>query len=225
MTLVGILVLPACASVELTAEPPSSSAGIELSRAQGVFNWPTLQGRGLAFAYVAATEGGDIVDLTFSRNWTEAEKAGMKRGALHRFQICRAPEEQAEWFKAHVPQDQNALPAAVAIDWDLKTPLCHGTPSASSIVADLNLFLYELERHYGKRPIIRTSMPFRRDVLAGNFSGYDYWLSDPQPGADAGWTLRVLPDAIGLEGAQRPAPRIIASRRLIEGDFARLAGL
>ena len=225
LTLILVLTVQACTHVEFPAGQPSSSAGMSLSHAQGVFDWTSVQGRGLEFAYVAATEGGDIVDLTFSRNWRAAAKAGMKRGALHRFQLCRAPEEQAEWFKAHVPQDQSALPAAVAIDWDLKTPLCRGTPSASSIVADLNLFLYELERHYGKRPVILTSIAFRRDVLAGAFAGYNYWLGDPQQGGGTEWALRTLPDKVVLAGAHGPAPRIAASHRLIEGDFARLAGL
>jgi lysozyme len=33
-----------------------------------------------------------------------------------------------------------------------------------------------LEAHYGKRPIIYTTVDFHRDNLVGHFEGYHFWL-------------------------------------------------
>ena len=54
-------------------------------------------------------EGGDHVDPKFRENWAGARAAGIPRGAYHFVFWCRPAHEQAEWFKANVPNDPDAL--------------------------------------------------------------------------------------------------------------------
>jgi len=37
-------------------------------------------------------------------------------------------------------------------------------------------FMDRLEQHYGKRPIIYTSVDFHRDNLVGQFKDYHFWV-------------------------------------------------
>ena len=40
----------------------------------------------------------------------------------------------------------------------------------------VNHMLTEMERHFGKKPIIYTDITFHRDVLEGHFNEYKYFL-------------------------------------------------
>lgn len=37
-------------------------------------------------------------------------------------------------------------------------------------------FMRRIEAHYGKRPIIYTSVDFHRDNLVGQFKNYNFWV-------------------------------------------------
>jgi lysozyme len=59
--------------------------GVDVSRWQGDIDWPKLRRQGANFAYIKATDGGDHLDPMFKKNWREADKAGLRRGAYHFF--------------------------------------------------------------------------------------------------------------------------------------------
>ena len=71
--------------------------GIDLSRFQSSIDWPTARANGVNFAFIKATEGGDLVDPMFDQHWRSAGAAEVKRGAYHFFYHCRPAAEQARW--------------------------------------------------------------------------------------------------------------------------------
>ncbi len=57
-----------------------------------------LKEENLAFIFMKATEGGDFKDTRFAKNWIEAEKIGLRKGAYHFFTLCRSGKDQAKNF-------------------------------------------------------------------------------------------------------------------------------
>jgi lysozyme len=175
------LVLASCSSDELyrLSDPTPSSYpihGVDVSYYQGVIDWPQVRANGTTFAYIKATEGGDVADQRFGENWEGARQAGLERGAYHFYYFCRPVEEQIAWFEAHVPVDPDALPPALDMEWNPHSKTCRVHPPRDKILADMQRFLDELERHYGKRPVIYSSIDFHRDVLEGAFDDYPFWV-------------------------------------------------
>jgi lysozyme len=150
--------------------------GIDVSRWQGKIDWASVKAAGTKFAFIKATEGGDHVDPRFIENWYGAGNAGVPRGAYHFVYWCRPAHEQAEWFKRNVPNDPDALPPVLDLEWNGHSRTCPKKVSRESALATTRLLLREMEAHTGKRPIIYTDIPFHKDVLAGELDDYPYWL-------------------------------------------------
>jgi len=150
--------------------------GTDVSKYQGEVDWRTIRESGVSFAFVKATEGGDRVDDFFARNWTAARAAGIPRGAYHFFYFCRPAHEQAAWFIRNVPRDPSALPPVLDMEWNHLSPTCKLRPPAETVHAEMRTFLDILTRHYGKRPIIYTSVDFYEHNRLHEFHGYHWWL-------------------------------------------------
>lgn len=149
--------------------------GVDVSRWQGDIDWPTLRSQGANFAYIKATDGGDHLDPMFKKNWREAHKAGLKRGAYHFFYWCRVASEQADWFIRNVPKVPGALPPVIDVEWNGQSS-CKTRPSRAKVQEKMQVFMDRLEAHYGQRPIIYTSPDFYADNLRGHFKNYPFWL-------------------------------------------------
>src|SRR5690606_22763270 len=139
-------------------------------------DWHTLRRNGISFAFIKATEGGDRIDDYFHRNWKAAKEAGIARSAYHFFYFCRPAIEQARWFISHVPRDRSALPPVLDMEWNLLSPGCKLRPPAATVRAEMQVFLDALEQHYGKRPIIYTTIDFFDKNGLSHFKGYQFWL-------------------------------------------------
>ena len=91
---------------------------------------------------------------------------------LSLFYFCRPAIEQARWFIQNVPRDASALPH-VPRTWNgppLAGPAACARP-ADEVQSEMKIFLDALERHYGKRPIIYTTVDFYRDNRLQGFRG------------------------------------------------------
>jgi lysozyme len=149
--------------------------GVDVSRWQGNINWSKLQAQGANFAYIKATDGGDHVDPMFRKNWNDAGKAGLRRGAYHFFYWCRTGSEQADWFIRNVPKVANALPPVIDVEYNHGSK-CKRKPSRDTVLKKMKGFMDKLEAHYGQRPIIYTAPDFYEDNLQGEFGEYAFWL-------------------------------------------------
>jgi lysozyme len=150
--------------------------GIDVSKYQGTVDWASVRADNVSFAYVKATEGGDRIDDRFAENWAGAAAAGVPRGAYHFYYFCRTGAEQAAWFIRNVPADPNALPPVLDMEWNPDSPSCKRRPPVDEIRREMASFLRIVEKHYGKRPAIYTSVDFHRDALVGAFPSYHFWL-------------------------------------------------
>jgi lysozyme len=150
--------------------------GIDVAKYQGSVDWASVRDAGASFAYVKATEGGDRIDDRFAENWAGAKAAGLPRGAYHFYYFCRTGAEQAAWFIQNVPVDPQALPMVLDMEWNHLSPSCKRRPPRDEVLREMSTFLRMVEKHYGKRPAIYTSVDFHRDNLVGAFPTYHFWL-------------------------------------------------
>lgn len=171
---------------------PNSYAihGIDVSRYQGVIDWPQVQRAGVSFAYIKATEGGDLADPGFKNHWQGAARAGVPRGAYHYYYFCRSAAEQARWFIKHVPRDSAALPPVLDMEWNPRSKTCTKRPDGRKVRAEARKFLSLLEAHYGQRPVIYTTVDFFRETGIGKLQGVEFWLRSV-----AGHPRQVYPGA------------------------------
>lgn len=150
--------------------------GIDVSKWQGKIDWAAARQAGTRFAFIKATEGGDHVDERFLENWYGAKQAGIPRGAYHFVYWCRPAHEQADWFKRNVPNDPEALPPVLDLEWNGHSKTCPKTLPRAQALEKIRVMLREMEAHTGKRPIIYTDITFHKDVLTGELNDYAYWL-------------------------------------------------
>lgn len=150
--------------------------GTDVSKHKQTVDWPEVSRNDISFAYIKATEGSDRLDEYFNRNWEETKKAGIPRGAYHFYYFCRPATDQARWFIQNVPKDKSALPPVLDMEWNPKSPTCKLRPPARTVRKDMKTFLDMLEKHYGKRPIIYTTVDFFDDNALNHFKRYSFWL-------------------------------------------------
>ena len=172
--------LAACDSDVPTSPYPSPLAfaiqGIDVSKYQGDVDWNAVSNSGVRFAWIKATEGGDYIDEKFRQNWAMAQAAGVRRGAYHFAYWCRPAEEQAAWFLANVPNDPTALPPVLDVEWNPTSKTCPRKLPREQALSYMRTILQAMERAYGKRPVIYTSVDFHKDVLQGEFADYPMWV-------------------------------------------------
>lgn len=149
--------------------------GIDLARYQGDVDWQQIKRSGIAFAYIKATEGGDRLDEKFVRNWRLAQRVGIPRGAYHFYYFCTTPEKQARWFIRNVPRRGKALPPVLDLEWNPYSPTCTTRPPGAKVRRQVRIFMNMLERHYGQRPIIYTTVEFYRQTGVGQLNE-EFWL-------------------------------------------------
>lgn len=148
--------------------------GIDISRYQGNIDWGRVRTSGVSFAYIKATEGADHSDPAFQRYWREAGAAGIPRGAYHYYYFCRSGAEQAQWFIRNVPRQAGSLPPVLDIEWT-HSRSCPRRPGSAEILREASTFLSILERHYGQRPLVYTTVDFYRETGIGRLNA-EFWL-------------------------------------------------
>ena len=151
--------------------------GIDVSKFQGDIDWSKVADSGVKFAWIKATEGGDRADARFQANWEGAKAAGIPHGAYHFVYWCRAPLEEIAFFEQNAPVEDNALPPVLDVEATPTSPTCHRHLTQDGAISDMKVMLEEMERHYGKRPIIYTTLDFYQAILSdGAFMDYPIWV-------------------------------------------------
>ncbi|MBS0385783.1 MAG: lysozyme [Proteobacteria bacterium] len=142
--------------------------GVDVSAHQGHIDWDALARAGVRFAYIKSSEGASFVDPRFSANWRDAGRAGLRRGAYHRFTLCRSAAGQAANFIRTVPRAGDALPPAVDVE---NFQDC----ASQTAVAQIEEFLDTVEAHYGARPILYVTRQFH-DAHQRDFPHERFWI-------------------------------------------------
>lgn len=149
--------------------------GIDVSKHQSIISWEDVaqmrvNNVDIDFAFMKATEGVDNVDGQFKRNWKQAQKQHIARGAYHFFIATKSGKAQALNFMQSVDLEPGDLPPVL----DVEQTYGAATPDLQQRVKD---FLIIMERKYKVRPIIYTNVDFYKNYLAGKFDDYPLWVA------------------------------------------------
>lgn len=175
---------------------------IDVSHHQGVIDWQLLPRADVQFAYIKATEGGDFQDPDFQTNWRQSRQAGIPHGAYHYFNFCRDGRIQAQNYIAFVPVEADALPPAV----DLEPGACEDELTKEAVVTELKILLAELQRVYGKQPLLYVTRATYERYVQGDFPTTPLWARDVywQPGwlAEREWLVWQYDSRTRMEGIE-----------------------
>ncbi|WP_131194119.1 glycoside hydrolase family 25 protein [Lichenihabitans psoromatis] len=151
--------------------------GIDVSKYQGKIDWDRVKSSGVRFAWIKATEGGDHVDSRFFENWENAKAAGVKRGAYHFVYWCRPWQEEIAFFERVAPVEPDALPPVLDVEATPTSKSCKRTLYRDEVVAQMRQMLAEMERHFGKKPVIYTTVDFYAGILQNHaLEDYPIWV-------------------------------------------------
>ena len=183
-----------------------SVQGIVVSEANGKPSWPELGATGVDFAYITASEGARGRDAQFETNLEGARQAGIRYGALHRFDICRLASDQAALFITTVPRSEQALPPAVQLDF---SETCTSRPNRALILSELATFLNQIEAHSGTPAILLLTPDFEKEYKVSSSIDRTVWLEgnwflpDYSARPWVMWTANSARHIDGIEGPVR----------------------
>ncbi len=175
--------------------------GIDVSHHQGRIDWNLVKEEGFNFVFVKATEGGNFKDPEFERNWKEASRIGLLKGAYHFFTFCKPGIEQAHNFISTVPLEPNTLPPVIDFEF---VGNCSKRPPKAVILKELFSFIKDIEERYGKRPIIYVTHDSYKQYLEGEIAQYNIWIRDiffkPKLSDSKTWTFWQYADRGRVRG-------------------------
>jgi lysozyme len=149
--------------------------GIDAARFQGQMNWKQIRRQGIKFAWLKATEGGDLLDPEFKQNWRAAKRARLPVGAYHFYYFCTDPDTQAKNFIKNVPRLRGGMPPVLDLEWNPFSPTCTLRPPAAEVRRVANRFIKIVERHYQTSVVVYTTPDFwERNGVAR--LKRDFWL-------------------------------------------------
>ncbi|WP_299205306.1 GH25 family lysozyme [uncultured Tateyamaria sp.] len=150
--------------------------GMDAARFQTSVDWVRAKAVGIEFAFLKATEGGDLADPMFKDHWRGAGQAGIRRGAYHFYYFCTTPEVQAQFFIRTAPRTRGSLPPVLDMEWNPFSPTCQRRPDAATVRNEMQRWLNIVEAHYGQKPVIYTTPGFYEDAELNRLRGYEFWL-------------------------------------------------
>lgn len=166
--------------------------------------------RSVSFVFIKATEGVSMVDKDFKRNWQDAGRSGLRRGAYHFFRSSKDGEAQARLFIKTVGDLRfKDLPPVL----DIET--IHRGGSMKKLNEEALKWLETIEGHYGKKPIVYTGSSFARDWLSKRITdNYPVWIAHyekDRPDFD-GWTFWQFTDRAVVKGVPGPVDLSVMKR-------------
>lgn len=148
--------------------------GITVSSWQGNIDWNELARQNIRFAFIKATEGNDLVDPKFGENWERARRTNLMVGAYHFFSYDTPGKAQALNFIKTVPIENDSMPPVVDIEFYGNRG---AAPAARNYVEGiLNDLLIDLEKHYGKKPILYATPRTYQLYLKGAYPEHLIWI-------------------------------------------------
>lgn len=166
--------------------------------------------RPVSFVFIKATEGVSMVDKDFKRNWQDAGRSGLRRGAYHFFRSSKDGKAQARLFIKTVGDLRfKDLPPVL----DIET--IHRGGSMKKLNEEALKWLETIEGHYGKKPIVYTGSSFARDWLSKRITdNYPVWIAHyekDRPDFD-GWIFWQFTDKAVVKGVPGPVDLSVMKR-------------
>ena len=150
--------------------------GIDISHYQERVNWEKLRNASMgdapvSFVFIKATEGEKLFDDNFNRNFANAKRNDLIRGAYHFFVPGINPRKQADFFISIAQLEPGDLPPVLDIEKK-------GNLTPEQLRRDVKIWLDIVEKEYGVKPILYTGYKFKVDYLnTPEFDAYPYWIA------------------------------------------------
>ena len=153
--------------------------GIDVSHHQGSINWDMVATDvNAGYVYIKGTESTSHVDDEYQRNIREARRMGIPVGTYHFFNPKASGLIQFENFSSNFDFDMQDLIPVVDVEH-------RGRVSYGHFHSQLKIFLDQIEKVYGVRPIIYTGVNFYNKYLSGMYKKYKFFIAryntDEQP--------------------------------------------
>lgn len=154
--------------------------GIDISRYQGIIDWnvvaahvnPTVE-----FVIMRAAISWGYKDTYIDRNWSEARRLGLSRGAYHVFYPTEDPVRQMAWFIECLNGDLGEMPLSLDVE------LSHDATPAQFQTNLLRALEY-VQEVTQRKPIIYSRASFINAYVTGTgkpapawYKNYDWWLA------------------------------------------------
>jgi len=152
--------------------------GIDVSRWQGNINWDAIaiHTSKVQFTGIRATISWGYTDSWFNRNWVEAKRVGIVRGAYHVVYPGVTPSRQMDNFFKAVGNDLGELPLILDIE------LSHNK-SPEEIGNTILQCATIIETKSGRKPLFYSRASFIDTYITGTrtpaawLNKYDWWLA------------------------------------------------
>ena len=195
--------------------PPTSrypDQGVELSAADGAVRFETLKALGVQFVYLDASSGSRR-DPAFAAGLAKAREAGLRVGAVHRFDPCAMADVQSANFVVLVPRGGDLLPPAIALDETAEE--CPTPVGEAEVESELMTLINQVEAHSGKPAVLQVSEAFEdRYGLAGRIER-NLWVvgtwREPTYGGRP-WLMWTANEALASEAAEQPLRWVVMRR-------------
>jgi lysozyme len=154
--------------------PGFPSFGIDVSHHQGEIDWNSLLKKEhydtiIQFVYCKATEGSDHVDTKWERNRSILQQLDIPNGAYHFFSPKSEPRPQAKHFLNYWKKSDLDLPPVLDVESE--------GFSDEDLRAKMKIWLEEVEKQTGMRPVIYTSLNFFETKFMDHFKDYKFWIA------------------------------------------------
>lgn len=179
----GILSFAACAendiasqneALRVCADGPTVD-GIDVSYWQGTIDWDRVAGAGVKYAYIRASVALNN-DTIFARNWPEARRVGILRGAYHYFHPELDVDRQAQlMIDAMSDMQPDDLPPVLDLEHT-------GGLGAAEIVRRARRWVDLVEAATGRQVMIYTGKYWWQDNAGSSTEFVDHPLWVPQYG-------------------------------------------
>jgi lysozyme len=190
MLLVSAAVLGLESSASAGAEPRcpgrATVRGIDVSKWQGEVDWDAVRADRVEFAFIRVSDGIDRPDPQFDRNWREARRAGLVRGAYQYFRPAQDAEQQADLLLEMMGAPMKGdLPPVIDVE------AADGVAPAE-VVRGVDRWIKRVKKATGMTPIVYTSAKSWA-LLAGNsrrFRRHPLWIAHyevPCPSTPVAW--------------------------------------
>ena len=158
-------------SIDLLASDQQRNIVLDVSRYQGNIDFEQVASSSqVRYVFAKATESTSYIDPQFSRNIAAARDAGIKVGAYHFFSDKSSAKAQATHFLNTIQQQGLDLLPVIDVE------VCRNY-SPSALVDSLQVMLDCVEKAFGQKPMIYSSVSFFRHYLQDYFEGYPLWLA------------------------------------------------
>ncbi len=200
-----LLLISSCSYHSTDTKSVTELEGIDVSHFQGSIQWEKVAKQNIQFVMIKATQGRDLVDPEFQKNWQATEATNLLRGTYHYLDPKDDGVVQAEHFIKTTQGEFGDFSPVVDIE-----AFEHET--AEEVLGVLAEFLAIVEQHSNCKPIIYTSPNFWLKLQDHEFGQYPLWLADyaksPKvPNGWKQWNLWQYEDNGNIAGIQSPVDR------------------